>query len=216
MPELTFAVEDAAAVEFAAVPTLLFKLRVECSSGEPIRSVSLNTQLRISANHRPYTGDEQRRLVDVFGPPQQWATSLGSLLWTHVSCVIPPFETGTLIDLLVPCTYDFEIVSAKYFHALDGGSAPLLFLFSGTVFYAGEAGLQVARIAWDKEANYHLPVGVWKQAMDAVFPRSAWLRVPRETFARLADFRARRALPSWADALDALLEAHAREELVSP
>ena len=45
----------------------------------------------------------------------------------------------------VVCTYDFEVVSVKYFSALGDGDIPLTFLFSGTIFYEGdEENLQVA------------------------------------------------------------------------
>jgi hypothetical protein len=212
MPELRFRVEGAEHVEFAALPTVVLKLRVEEAAGEPIRSVSLTTQVRIAANQRPYTPDEQRRLVDIFGEPHRWATTLGSLLWTHVTTVVPPFVGSTLVDLSVPCTYDFEVVSARYFHALEDGAVPLELLFSGTVFYATHAGLQVERIAWDRETRCTLPVEVWRRAVAAVFPNSAWLRLPLDAFDRLARFRAQRALPSWEATLDALLT---REELVS-
>jgi hypothetical protein len=32
----------------------------------------------------------------------------------------------------VTCTYDLEVVAAKYFYALEDGEVPLEFLFSGT------------------------------------------------------------------------------------
>ena len=49
MPDLDFGVESAEVLEFAAVPSLLFKLRIENLEEEPIRSVALNTQIRIAA-----------------------------------------------------------------------------------------------------------------------------------------------------------------------
>ena len=52
MPNLDFRVEGAEVQEFAAVPNLLFKLRVENLEEEPIRSVALNTQIRIAATQR--------------------------------------------------------------------------------------------------------------------------------------------------------------------
>ena len=63
------------------------------------------------------------------------------------------------MDLPVPCTYDFNVAATKYFYALEEGDIPLLFLFSGTIFYAADDGaLQVAQISWDKEAPFRLPV----------------------------------------------------------
>jgi hypothetical protein len=205
MPDLAFRVEAAEAVEFAATPTLLLKLRVEEASGDPIRSISLATQVRIAANRRGYTPEEQQRLVDLFGDPHRWDSTLGSLLWANLTTVIPPFAGSTLVDVSLACTYDFEVATARYLHALDDGRVPLELLFSGTVFYQGQAGLQVERISWDKDARFDLPIEVWQRAVEAVFPNTAWLRLPLDTFERLASYRARHALPSWEAALDALL-----------
>jgi hypothetical protein len=83
---------------------------------------------------------------------------------------------------------------------------PLEFLFSGAVFYKGEDGrLQVGRIGWDKEAEYRLPVAAWREAMDRHFPGAAWLRLDRESFDRLAAYKASRTLLTWEQTLDTLL-----------
>lgn len=216
MPDLTFRVEGATPLEFAAVPTVLFALRVENLAAEPVRSVMLNAQVRLAANLRRYTPEEQRRLTDVFGEPNRWATTLSSLLWTHATVVVPAFTGETVVDVPVPCTYDFEVVSAKYFNVLGDGAVPVDFLFSGTVFYAGSVGLQVARISWEKEARFQLLPSVWRQAVEYVFPNSAWLRVRKDTFDRLATFRSERALPTWEAALETLLEERAATTGVSP
>jgi len=50
-----------------------------------------------------------------------------------------------------------------------------------------------------------MPVATWRETMDRYFPGSAWLRLRTESFDRLQTFRSRRALPSWDDAIDALL-----------
>jgi predicted alpha-1,6-mannanase (GH76 family) len=81
---------------------------------------------------------------------------------------------------------------------------PLEFLFSGTVFYG--APLQAARISWDSEAEYRLPVRVWKETMERHFRDTAWLRLRKERFDRLADYKSRRALATWEDVIDELLE----------
>jgi hypothetical protein len=215
--DLRFAVEGATAVEFAATPTVLFTLRIDAPATYAVRSVSLSAQVRIMANQRPYAPNEQRRLADVFGDVQHWSTTLGSVLWTHVTSVVPPFSGSTTVDLPVACTYDFEVSAARYFHAVRDGIIPLEFLFSGSVFYATEAGLQATRINWNAEARFGMPASVWAQAVEFVFPNSAWLRIGRETFERLADFRGRNALPSWEAALDALLAAsQSHAEPVSP
>ena len=212
MPNLDFRVEGAESQEFAAVPTLLFKLRVENLEEEPIRSVALNTQIRIAATQRHYDAVEQERLLELFGEPSRWKDTLRSLLWTHTVVQVTPFSGSTVADMPVPCTYDLEVVAAKYFYALEDGEVPLEFLFSGTVFYAGEGGrLQVERISWEKEAEFWLPVRVWKEMMEHYFPNSAWIRLRKDAFDQLYDYKIRKGLPTWEAAVEALLRASEQE-----
>lgn len=212
MPELDFGIEGAEVGEFAAVPSLVFKLRVENLAGEHIRSVALNAQVRIAATQRHYDAAEQERLFEVFGEPSGWGRTLRSLLWTHANLQVHPFSGSTVADMPITCTYDLEVVAAKYLYALEGGEVPLEFLFSGTVFYTGEDGrLQTARISWEKEAEYRMPVRLWKEMMDHYFPNSAWIRLHKDAFDRLYDYRVRRGLPTWEAAVEALLSASEQE-----
>jgi Family of unknown function (DUF6084) len=212
MPDLDFAVEGAEVLEFAAVPSLLFKVRIENLEDEPIRSVALNTQIRIAATQRHYDAAEQNRLLEVFGEPSRWKDTLRSLLWTHTVVQVPPFSGSTVADMPVPCTYDLEVVAAKYFYALEDGEVPLEFLFSGTVFYAGEGGrLQVERISWEKEAEFRLPVRLWKEMMQHYFPNSAWIRLRKDAFDLLYDYKIRKGLPTWEATVEALVRASEQE-----
>jgi hypothetical protein len=214
VPNLNFRVEGAEVLAFAAVPTLLFKLGIENLDSEPVCAVTLHTQIRIAATQRHYQPEEQARLVDVFGAPQRWADTLKSMLWTHTTVQVPPFSGSTVIDMPVPCTYDLEVVSVKYFHALKGGEVPLVFLFSGTIFYRGEAGmLQIVQISWEKEAQFRLPIGLWQQMMAHYFPNRVWLLLHQDTFDRLLDYKIHRGLPTWDAALERLLHARQAEEL---
>jgi hypothetical protein len=61
-------------------------------------------------------------------------------------------------------------------------------------------------IPWDREASARVPVSVWREAVDAALPDSAWLRVRRGLFARLQAYRSARGLTSWDDALESLLQ----------
>ncbi len=212
MPDLNFYVERAELLEYAAAPSLLFKLRVENVEGEPIRSVALTTQIRIMSAERHYSEAEQQRLRDLFGDAYRWGDTLKSMVWTHTTVQVPPFTGSTIVDMPVACTYDFDVVSAKYFYALEDGEIPLEFLFSGTVFYRGAGGaLQIVQIPWEKEAQFRLPVRVWHQMMEHYFPNSAWLRVRKDTFDQLYDYKVRKGLPTWEDALESLLRASAEE-----
>jgi hypothetical protein len=208
VPDLEFKLEGAEVADFAAIPSLVFKLRIENLEDEPVRSVALNTQIRIAATGRHYEAAEQERLLELFGEPSRWKDTLRSLLWTHTVLQVPRFSGSTVVDMPVACTYDLEVVAAKYFYALEDGEVPLEFLFSGTIFYAGEGGrLQTTRISWEKEAEFRLPVRLWKEMMDQYFPNSAWVRLRKDAFDQLYDYKVRKGLPTWEATVEALLRA---------
>ena len=204
-PELGFTVLGCEPLTYAASPALRFSLAVDAGPAS-VRSVMLEAQVRIAATQRSYSEAEQAALGDLFGAPHRWSDTLKGLLWTHATVVVPPFEGATVVDLHVPCTYDFDVAATKYLSGVRDGDIPLDLLFTGTVFYAGAGGaLQVNRISWNAEASYRLPVRVWRETMEHYFPHSAWLRVDRERFDRLVAFRARGSLTSWEAVVDALL-----------
>ena len=204
LPRLEFAVESAEAVRFAAGPTVAFSLRV--TSDRPVRSLSLNAQIRIAPARRRYSDRDRERLVELFGPPERWGETLRTFRWAQTSVLVPPFERDTQVELAVPCTYDLEVATAKYFYGLDDGDVPLEFLFSGTIFFLAEDGaLRTAQIPWESEADFRMPVRAWKDAMEHHFPGSAWVRVHRDVFDRLVAFKASRSLPTWEAAFEELL-----------
>ena len=216
MPDLNFQVDGAEAVSFAVAPTLALKLRItNANADEQIHSILLRCQIRIEATRRRYDSEEQSKLVDLFGPPQDWGRTLRGLLWTHTQFSVPGFAGSTVVDLPVPCTFDFNVAATKFFDALDEGDVPLSLLFSGTVFHAGHGRpLQVAQIPWEKEATFRLPVTVWREMMDLYYPNTAWLALRKDVFDRLHQYKSRCALPTWEQALETLLAQ--AEERVTP
>ena len=207
MPELSFSVEEAAPVPYGAAPTLAFKLRIANTvAGEAIHTIALRCQIQIEATRRRYTPEEQRRMLDLFGEPERWSQTLRSLLWTHASVVVPGFEGSTMADLLVPCTFDFNVAATKYFEGLTDGDIPLRLMFSGTVFYAGEDGvLQVAPISWEQETTFKLSQKVWREMMDSYYPNTAWLSLRRDVFDRLYQYKTQHGIPTWEQALERVL-----------
>ncbi len=210
MPDLSFQVESAEPQEHAAVPTLLFALRVT-EAGQPttaIHTVALRCQIRIEPARRAYTPSERERLSDLFGTPERWGQTLRPMLWTHVSATLPPFEGTTVAHLPVPCTFDLSLAATKYFDALKDGELPLCFLFSGTIFFEpDEGGLQVAQIPWEKEATFRLPAATWHGLMDLYYPNTAWLCLRKDVFDQLDCYRRDNGLPTWERALERLLAA---------
>jgi hypothetical protein len=206
VPELSFFVEGADPVPYSAAPVLGLRLSVQNRpADENIRSINLQCQIRIDTARRPYNPEEQRRLVDLFGEPSRWSRTLHSMLWTQASVLIPPFSGTTLVDLPVACTFDLTVATAKYFNGLEDGSIPLSLLFSGSVFYDSDDGLQVTQIPWSKEAAYALPVSSWKKLIDMYYPNTAWLGLRRDVFDRLNRYKTDRGLPTWEQALESIL-----------
>src|SRR5262249_34269580 len=138
---------------------------------------------------------------------KRWGQTLRSMLWTHASVIVPEFTGITQVDIPVPCTFDFNVAVVKYFHGLQSGEIPLLFQFSGSVFYANAGGqLQVAPIPWDKEVRYRLPLDTWNRMMELFYPNSAWLNLRRDVFERLYRMKVARGIPTWEKVLEDLLE----------
>jgi hypothetical protein len=208
VPALSFRVEEGGVLDHAAVPTLRLALQVTARGGEAVSAAVLDVQVRIAATRRPYAAAERDRLVDVFGPVEQWGRSVRSLHWCNVPLHVGPFTGSTVVDLLLPCTYDLHVVAAaRYLHALEDGVIPLELLFSGSVFHPAPDGrLQVGRLAWDDGAEYPLPVAALREAMERHFPGAAWLRLQRATFDRLWAYKARGTHLSWDAAVEALLD----------
>ena len=208
MPDLRIHIPEARVVPFAAVPTIAFGLHVENdTANEQIHTIALRCQIQIETTRRGYTPEEQSRMLDLFGKPDRWGQTLRSLLWLHTSLVVPQFEgSKTTVDMHIPCTFDFNVASTKYFDGLDSGDIPLLMLFSGTVFYASAGNaLQVAPISWELEARCKLPVQTWREMMSIYYPNSAWLNLHRDAFERLQRFKRERGIPTWEEALEQAL-----------
>ncbi|GLZ44149.1 hypothetical protein Acsp06_03340 [Actinomycetospora sp. NBRC 106375] len=205
-PELRFAVTGADHDASALTPTLRLHLTVTETTGTRIHALALRTQIRIEPARRRYAAEEQARLVEVFGDPERWGRTLNPMQLATVATVTPGFAGEHRAVLEVPLTSDAEIASTRYLRGLDAGEIPLLLLFSGTVFYDGGTGVQVGLVPWSSEAAFRLPVAVWTAMMTAHYGGTTWLPLPARTFDALAAWRAARALPSWEQTVDALLE----------
>lgn len=217
MPELHFEIEGAEAVANASAPLMALKLRVRnLPVIEAIHSIMLRCQVQIEPAKRRYISREQGKLADLFGAPERWGKTVKPMLWMNTSMAVPGFAGDTLVDLQLPCTFDFNVAATKYFHALDSGEIPLCVMFSGTIFYEASGGaLQIAQVPWDREANFRLPVLAWKEMMDMHFPNTAWLCLERDTFEQLYEYKMRHGLPTWERAIQRALAAEPAGEVVA-
>lgn len=217
MPDLSFRITGVDSGSRGLTPLLHFKLEVTNSPlAESIHTIMLQAQIQIQAPQRTYVASEKEKLEDLFGTPDRWGQTLRNRLWTHASTCVRSFEGTTEAQLPVTCTYDLNVSATKYFYALENGEVPLLFLFSGTIFYAGAGGqLQVQQIPWDKECSYRMPIKVWQMLMDHHYPGMAWISLRRDIFDRLYAYKRQHGFASWDQAIEQLLPASENAEVAS-
>jgi hypothetical protein len=215
MPELHFQIEGAEAVAHAATPLIALKLRItNLPFTEAIHTLTLRCQVQIEPAKRRYGPEEQQKMLDLFGEPDRWSRTLRPLLWMNTSVAVAGFTDNLLVDLQLPCTFDFNVAATKYFHALNDGEIPVCVMFSGTVFYSSTDGvLQIAQIPWDREANFRLPISIWKQMMDQHFPNTAWLCLQRDAFEQLYEYKVRHGIPTWEQVIARVLAAQETKEV---
>ncbi|HEX4652620.1 MAG TPA: DUF6084 family protein [Candidatus Udaeobacter sp.] len=207
MPDLAFRVLGVEAAERGLAPLLHFKLEiVNNTPAEEIQSVMLHAQIQIQSPQRAYAVAEKEKLRELFGKPEDWGQTLRNKLWAHANCIVPAFTGRTDAVLAVPCTFDLNVAATKYFYAIENGEVPLLFLFSGTIFYSDRDGrLQIQRVSWEKECEYRMSIAVWQGMMDRHFPNSAFLSLERSVFDRLYEFKRHHGFATWEQAMERLL-----------
>ncbi|MEY2553945.1 MAG: hypothetical protein QOC57_1805 [Ilumatobacteraceae bacterium] len=206
MSPVSFDVVGARVEAYAAVPTLVLRLRVVAADAQRVHAIVLRCQIMIEPQRRTYSDDEELRLTELFGETPRWGDTLRPFLWTNIATTIPGFVSTTEIDLPITCTYDFEIAAAKYMHSLEDGEIPIVVMFSGTVFGRGETGLSTTPVSWSEEAAYRLPTQLWRDMMDLYFPNTGWLRLRRETLDALLRYKADRGLLTWDETVERLLK----------
>lgn len=208
MPNLRFEVESVTSMAESATPVLVFRLRVTNTPPEQrIHSIALNVQLHIQPGRRHYAAGEQSAMNDLFGEPARWGATLRPLFWTTASATVPSFAGSTIVDLRVPCTFDFNVAATKYFHGVQEGEIPVALLFNGTVFYIADDAVQVALIPWSQETSCRVTAAVWKEMMARHYPDSTWLSLQHEAFERLYRYKVQHGLPTWEQTVDHVLAA---------
>jgi hypothetical protein len=217
MPDLSFEVVAANAARDMITPAISFELRVTNRFPEQsIHAVLLRCQIQIEVARRRYSSIEQDQLRELFDEPSRWGDTLKPMTWANISVTIPAFSGSTVCPLIVPCTLDLSVATAKYFRGVEGGDVPLTFLFSGTVFHdAGQGTLQVAPISWNTEARFRLAVDTWKSVMDLHYPNSVCLNLRRDVFDELYRFKMSLGLATFEETIRRMLAIAERERPVS-
>lgn len=202
-----FRIVDAAPAEDAAAPTLRFGLEVTETSGREIFTIALTAQINVDPARRAYDAATRVALVDLFGEPERWAATTHSFLWAHATTLVPSFAGATSCGLLVPCTYDLELASTKYFAGLADGEVPLSFHFTGSIVHRGDDGrIQVVLVPWSCSAQWSLPVATWRGMMDRFYPNGGYARLHADTVTRLRARQVLRGSPSLDSCVTELLD----------
>jgi Family of unknown function (DUF6084) len=206
MPELDFQITGIEAAAKGLIPLMQFQVVVKNLSPERIHSVLLHAQIQILSPQRSYNPREKENLIELFGTPERWGNTLRNRVWTSADTTIGGFTDQAEATLSIPCSYDLSFAATKYFHALEEGEIPLLFLFSGSIFYADAVEhFQVQPISWNKESLFRLPVSAWKNLIEQHFPNSAWLYLHRDVFERLYEFKRNHGDSTWEQTIERLL-----------
>ena len=205
MAELAFDCIGARPDRYAVAPSMTLNLRIAETTDQRLDAIALRCQIRIEPVRRSYSAAEAERLNDLFGETHRWADTLKPMQLATVATMVPGFTGSIEVDLPLPLSYDLAIGSTRYFAGLESGEIPLLLLFSGTVFATADGRLAVQQVPWSKEAAYRLPLSTWREAIDAHFPDSAWIKMSTGTLDDLLRFKSRLALPTWDATLAALL-----------
>ena len=161
MPDLNFQVEGVQVVANAATPLLAFKLHLSSANPEQvIHTVALRCQIQLEVTRRKYSAEDQERLLDLFGEPSRWGQTLRSLLWTHANLVVPSFTGSTLVDLPVPCSFDFNVAATKYFEGLE-------------TYYPNSAWLSLRKDVFDQLYQYKVTHGIptWEEVLERIIPQ---------------------------------------------
>jgi len=203
--ELAFDCIGARPDRYAVAPSMTLNLRIAETTDQRLDAIALRCQIRIEPVRRSYSAAEAERLNDLFGETHRWADTLKPMQLATVATMVPGFTGSIEVDLPLPLSYDLAIGSTRYFAGLESGEIPLLLLFSGTVFATADGRLAVQQVPWSKEAAYRLPLSTWREAIDAHFPDSAWIKMSTGTLDDLLRFKSRLALPTWDATLAALL-----------
>jgi hypothetical protein len=204
-PALELEILGAEPALHVASPALHFRLRAKESAQREVYMVALSTQVHIDPGLRSHDEGTREQLVDLFGSPERWASTTTSVVWARVETLLPSFTSEAEFTLVVPCTYDLEVTSAKYLDALPDGEVPLSFHFSGRIFYRGEDGrLQIVLTPWTS-ATYRMPIVVWRRMIDHHYPGSGFIRLQDDTLRALGLHRAKQGIPTFDGAIEDLL-----------
>jgi hypothetical protein len=206
VPSPEFTVLDARPDRSAGVPTLKFNLDIAETSGLLVYTIALHVQVHLEPARREHDEETRARMLELFGTPERWSKTAGTVPWMAVDALVPSFTGRTTFTLAFPCGYDHEVAATRYCGALREGTVPLDLHFNGMVYHRGEDGrLQMVLIPWSAVTRFDLPWEVWRDAMRGYYPTGGWVALESDTMDRLTAYRADHGLKSYDQVIKDLL-----------
>ena len=146
---------------------------------------------------RPRAAPLRRRDARAAGGALRRARALGRDDRTRSSgrastSLVPSFTGSTMFTLEVPCTYDLEVASAKYFDSLSGRrrAAELPLQRHRALPRRPTTGCRSCSCRGAAPRSWRMPVDVWKRTIAAHYPGGGWIRLQHETLEALARAKA--------------------------
>lgn len=191
VPSPEFTVLDARPDRAAGVPTLKLDLDIAEPSGLLVYTIALHVQVQFEPARREHDEETRARMLELFGPPERWGKTAGSMPWMALDALVPSFTGRTTFSLSFPCGFDHEVAATRYCGALREGTIPLDLHFNGTVFHRGPDGrLQVSMVPWSAVARYDLSWETWGAAIHGYYPTGGWVALSTDTMEQLTALRA--------------------------
>ena len=101
---------------YAAVPMLDFDVQVSEPGGAQVYMIALSVQVMIEAARRSYDAGGER-LVELFGPPERWATTTRACCGRRSTCSCRASPAPRRSTCRSRAATTLELAAAKYFHA---------------------------------------------------------------------------------------------------
>ena len=179
------------------------------TSGARVHALALRCQVRVEPVRRSYCDAEAAKVVDLFGE----RAALGPDDAADAARVPVPGAAGVhrrARRSTCPCrvSYDIDVAAHKYLAGLEDGEVPLLLLFSGTVFTGSPGRSRSCPCPGTRRPRSGCRSPVWREAMDAHFPRPGLAPARPRRLRPAGAYRGRHGLVGWDDTLTAA----AREE----
>ena len=188
--ELAFDCIGRAADPYAAVPTLVFRLRITETSGPAVHAIALRCQIRIEPQPPRYADGEAELLGDLFGDPDRWGDTLKPLQFAdglRHGARLHRSDRDRPAGAVLATTWRSRRASTspRWTTARSRCSC-----CSAARSSPGRAtASRRARCRGTSEARYRCRWRCGGRLMDRYFPGSGWLRLRRDTLARLQRFK---------------------------